>query len=301
MSVNLQKIKKWTNMVLGKSSYHVNQDEGKFYSKTGIKGYYNNLTEKITRFGKPGVLVPKTVVDTGEEIFFSIAIFQYGLAAYDLHLSNSSDEMKKIVTACAKWAVENQDEQGRWDTFTYENPNMPYSSMAQAEGISLLIRAKHLLKTDDYDAAIHRAFEYMIKPIEDGGTAKYDGDKIYFYECPADPLILNGWIFSIWGIWDYVKEYDDSKAQEILERTLKTLEESLPEYDIGYWSKYEDGKRVSSPFYHNLHIAQLNVMYEWTGKEIYKAYAGKWNKYKKSFFCPKLAFFKKAVQKVLER
>jgi hypothetical protein len=86
-------------MMLGRSSYHVNQDEGKLYSKNEIKGYYNNLTEKVTKYGKPGELVPKTVVDTGEEIYFSIAIFQYGLAAYDLYLENDSSKMKEIVIA----------------------------------------------------------------------------------------------------------------------------------------------------------------------------------------------------------
>ena len=300
MSVNLQKIKKWTNMILGKSSYHVNQDEGKFYSKDSVKGYYNNLMEKITRFGKPGVLIPKTVVDTGEEIFFPIAIFQYGLAAYDLYLDKSNDEMKNIVSACADWAVENQDDQGRWNTFSYENPAMPYSSMAQAEGISLLIRAKHLLKNSEYDSAIHRAFEYMIMPIENGGTTKYVDDKVYFYECPADPLILNGWIFSIWGLWDYVKEYKESKAEIILHKTLKTLEDSLSEYDLGYWSKYENGKRISSPFYHKLHIAQLNVMYKLTGKNIYNVYAEKWTKYQSRRLNRMLAFVIKAKQKVVE-
>ena len=287
-------------MILGKSSYHVNQDEGKFYSKDSVVGYYNNLTEKITRFGEKGVLIPKTVVDTGEEVFFPIAIFQYGLAAYDLYLKKPSDDMKNIVTACANWAVENQDELGRWNTFSYENPAMPYSSMAQAEGISLLIRANHLLKCSEYDAVIHRAFEYMIKPIENGGTTKYVDDKVYFYECPADPLILNGWIFSIWGLWDYVKEYKASKAESILNKTLKTLENSIPKYDLGYWSKYEDGKRISSPFYHSLHIAQLNVMYDLTGKEVYNEFAARWLMYKKSFFYPKCAFVKKALQKVLE-
>lgn len=300
MGINFHKMKKWTNMILGKSSYHVNQNEGMFYSKTEVKGYYNNLTEKITRFGKPSVLVPKTIVDTGKEIFFPIAIFQYGLAAYDLYLSNSSDAMKNIVIACAKWAVENLDNQGRWDTFSYNHTDMPYSSMAQGEGISLLIRAKHLLKTDCYDSFIHRAFEYMIKPIENGGTAKYKDNRIYFYESPMFPLVLNGWIFSIWGIWDYVKEFKDANAEEILDKTLKALEASLPEYDIGYWSKYDDGKMLASPFYHSLHIAQLNVMFDLTGKEVYKVYKDRWLKYKNNFFFSKKAFVKKALQKVME-
>lgn len=47
MGVNLFKIKKWTKMLRGNSVYHVNQNEGKYYSKTEVKGYYNNLTDKV--------------------------------------------------------------------------------------------------------------------------------------------------------------------------------------------------------------------------------------------------------------
>lgn len=287
-------------MMLGKSAYHVNQSEGKLYSKTEVKGYYNNLTEKITKYGKPGVLVPKTVVDTGEELYFSIAVFQYGLAAYDLYLEEGSEEMRQIVIACADWAADNQDDQGRWVTFAFENEQMPYSAMAQGEAISLLIRANHLKNSQSYSETIHRAFEYMVKPLNQGGPAKYEGKHVYFYECPTDPLILNGWIFSIWGIWDYVKEYGNAFAKELLQKSLLTLEESLPAFDIHYWSKYEDGKRISSPFYHRLHIAQLNVMYELTGRRIYKEYAVKWAGYQSRRFNRAKAFLVKAKQKVFE-
>ena len=300
MSVNLQKIKKWTNMMLGKSSYHVNQDEGKYYSKTEIRGYYNNLTEKITRFGKEGVLVPTTIVDTGEEIYFPIAIFQYGLAAYDLYLERQDEKMRSIVIACSDWAVENQDDFGRWNTFMYENPDSPYSSMSQAEAISLLIRANHLTNTNRYESTIEKSYKYMIVPLEEGGTAKYVGEDVYFYECPADPLILNGWIFSIWGIWDYAKEYHDVNAEELLNRTISSLVKSLPKFDLGYWSKYEDGIRISSPFYHNLHVSQLKVMSELTGISTFMEYAEKWDAYQGNRMNRWRAFIKKAIQKVAE-
>ena len=35
-------------MVTGKSVLHVNQDIGKCFSTEEVKGYYNNLTEKVT-------------------------------------------------------------------------------------------------------------------------------------------------------------------------------------------------------------------------------------------------------------
>ena len=88
MSISIYKIKKWYKMMTGKSIYHVNQGVGTCYSKTEIAGYYNDLTEKVTK-DDPNILVPKYHVDTGEEIYFSIGIFQYGLAAYDLFFEDS--------------------------------------------------------------------------------------------------------------------------------------------------------------------------------------------------------------------
>nr|WP_317365533.1 D-glucuronyl C5-epimerase family protein [uncultured Blautia sp.] len=300
MSINIQKIKKWSNMLMGKSVYHVNQDAGKIYSKSSIKGYYNNLTEKITRFGYNDDRVPTTIVDSGAEIYFSIAIFQYGLGAYDLFLLNGDKSMLDKTLACANWAIENQQQNGSWVTFEYENKEHPYSSMAQGEGISLLCRAYLATSNFEYKEAIEKAFSFMILPIEKGGTTKYENDEVFLYECTNDPLILNGWIFSIWGIWDYCKLIENPNAKNILDRTLTTLEKKIPEFDIGYWSMYEDGKRICSPFYHNLHIEQLKVMYDLTGKDIYKIYSEKWENYQNNKWNCRRAFIKKALQKIFE-
>lgn len=302
MSINMQKIKKWANMMMGKSSYHVNQDEGKIYSKTEIKGYYNNLTEKVTKYGLETNNVPKTTVDTGKTIYFSIAIFQYGLAAYDLYLiDNTKIDMLEKAISCANWAVDNQNEDGSWITFEYENPEHPFSSMAQGEAISLLIRLYLQTKEDKYLNSVKKAFEFMIKPLNEGGTTKYENEYIYFYECTEDPLILNGWIFSIWGVLDYYKYFKDDKSKEILDKTINTLVTKLPDFDIKYWSKYEDGKRICSPFYHKLHISQLKVMYKLTDIEIFKEYAEKWEKNEKNKLFKFIAFIKKVNQKIFEK
>lgn len=302
MSVSAHKIKKWYRMLMGKSVYHVNQGVGKVYSKKNVEGYYNDLTEKITRFGRHDNNIPLTVVDTGEEIEFAIAIFQYGLAAYDLFLlSNKTDNDSLVkLKSCAEWAVINQQGDGSWVTFEYENPNCPYSSMAQGEGISLLIRAYMTFGDERYTSTAKKALDFMLLPIEKGGTTKYVDNKIYFYECPEEPLILNGWIFTIWGVYDYWKFFGDQHSKHILDQTLATLENDLPSYDLGYWSKYEDKTRIASPFYHNLHVAQLKVMFDLTGKEVYRKYADRWEKYSNNWIFSKIAFAKKAIQKILE-
>lgn len=300
MGISLYKIKKWIKMLAGKSISHVDQGIGKIYSVDEIRGYYNDLTEKVTKREDLGDKVPISSVDTGEKIYFPIEIFQYGLGAYDLYLLNNDTKMLTKVRAAADWAIENQKEDGSWVTFTYENPKHPYSSMAQGEGISLLIRAYLGLKDERYLIAAEKALKFMLLPLEKGGTTKYEGNDVYFYECTEDPLILNGWIFSLWGIVDYCKYFRDEKVKNILNKTFNTLEKKLPDFDLGYWSMYEDGMRICSPFYHKLHIAQLKVMYELTGTNIFNVYAEKFEYYQKNWIYKTRAFIKKAVQKIFK-
>ncbi len=99
---------------------------------------------------------------------------------------------------------------------------------------------------------------------------------------------------------DYCKYFNDVAVNEVLHKSLKSLEKYLHKFDLPFWSRYEFGKRISSPFYHKLHIAQLNVMYDLTGVAIYKNYADKWQKYQENWFYRKLAFVIKAFQKVFE-
>lgn len=300
MSISVYKIKKWYKMLSGNSIFHVNQGVGTCYSKTEVAGYYNDLTEKVTK-DDPNILVPKYYIDTGEKIFFSIGIFQYGLAAYDLYLNTGEETYKKKLIACADWTVDNQQSDGSWVTFAYKNLDHPYSSMAQGEGISMLIRAHIASEDERYITAARKAKDFMLKPIPDGGTTNYQDGDVFLYECTHEPLILNGWIFSLWGLYDYSKYIDDDNVKNTLTTTLNTLKKKLPEFDIGYWSKYDIEKRICSSFYHKLHIAQLKVMYDLFGDEIYKKYADTWNKYQKNFLKRNRAFCKKMIQKIFEK
>ncbi len=286
-------------MLKGDSISHVNQGVGTLYSKTEVAGYYNDLTEKVTK-DAPDILVPKYFVDTGEEIYFSIGIFQYGIASYDLFLKTGEEIYKKKLLACADWAIENQQDDGGYVTFAHTTPDAPYSSMAQGEAASMLVRAHILTKDDRYLTAADKSIGFMLVPLKDGGTTEYIDDDVILYESAHDAAVLNGWIFSLWGLYDFVKYTNDPTAGQILDRTLCTLKKKLPDYDNGYWSKYDAEKMICSPFYHKLHIAQLRVMYDLFGDRIYNEYADKWEKYQNSFWKRNRAFCKKVMQKVFE-
>ena len=80
MSISTFNIKKWYRMLRGKSILHVNQGLGRCFSTTDICGYYNDLTEKVTKM--PELLncdeLPHVEDERGEQILFPVAVFQYG-------------------------------------------------------------------------------------------------------------------------------------------------------------------------------------------------------------------------------
>lgn len=301
MGISVYKIKKWLKMLTGNSISHVNQGVGRVFSKDEVRGYYNDLTEKVTKREVFEGNVPVSFVDTGEKIYFPIEIFQYGLAAYDLFLETNDPVMLEKVISCADWAVENQKENGAWVTFAYQNEDQPYSSMAQGEAISLLIRAYKETSKTCYLDAIENAMSFLCTSLQNGGVMDDSNGQVVFRECTFLPLVLNGWIFSIWGIWDYCVYFKNGRYEELLKRTLDSLEDLLPEFDAGYWSLYTIDGRICSPFYHKLHIAQLEAMNALTGDDIYLEYADKWRDYLNNGMCYIYAFVKKVLQKIIEK
>lgn len=300
MALSVYIIKKYLKILFGKNDMTVNQVEGKCYSITEVEGYYNDLTEKITKFGFPGNQVPISEPESGVRMEFSIAIFQYGLAAYDLYLLTKDESYLGKLKACAEWALANQEETGAWPTFTYKRPDQLYSAMAQGEALSLLVRAHKVFGDNRYLASAKKAKDFMMLPVEQGGTTVYENGYIYLYEYVNAPQVLNGWIFSAWGLFDYAKYFNDSETMEQWNNTVHAIAKKLPNYDRGYWSMYSDGSGLANPFYHKLHIAQLYVLYDLTGIETFKKYHDIFQKYQSNIWNRTRAFIYKIWQKTIE-
>ena len=298
-------LKRWINMLTGKSSFHVKQGKGKCYSKTEIKGYYNDLTNKVsdkTILDKNGIPVNTTIANI--EAYFPISIFQYALGLYDLYLLEEKKEYLEKFINIADWAINNQEKNGMWDCMKKLNDQAheTQSSMCQSEGISVLLRAYiETQKIKYYDCAT-KAIEFMIKDIEDGGTCLYENGDVIFQEYVSqDNLsVLNGWIFSVFGLFDYTLINNDEKYKRILEITINSMVKKIDRYDRKYWSNYDLMETIASPAYHDLHIRQLELLYELFKKEEFYQYAEKWKKYQKSKFYKLLAMLIKLKQKIFK-
>ena len=298
MAITRYNIKRWTLMLTGKSIYHVEQKIGKAIDRGG---YYNDLTEKVTKgdesLNADGI--PVLTHSDGKKVEMPTMIFQYGLGAYDLWLLKHEKKYLDKAMKCGEWALEHQHTNGSWNNFFYIYPDNPYSAMPQGEGASLLLRIYNETREEKWLVAANKAIRYMLKEKEDGGVTQKKGNEIVFLEYTHLPVVLNGWIFAFFGLYD-MSLCDSSYTNEV-EKAVRKLKKELNKYDNGYWSLYDEKGMIASPFYHNLHIALLEALYVLTEDEIFKEYQEKFEAYKDSWINAKRAFIVKAVQKIKEK
>jgi len=227
-----------------------------------------------------------------------IAIAQYGLGNYNLFRRSRDPERRRKYLLAAEWLAANleQNSTGLWvwnHHFDWEYRTLlraPWpSGLAQGQGISLLLRAHKETSDPGYMQAAQRAFIALQKTASQGGVMFVDehGHR-WFEEYKVDPPthILNGFIWATWGVYDYWLATRDARVQQDFLDAIETLTQHLSDYDTGFWSLYEQSgtrlKMLASPFYHRLHIAQLQVLHQLTGNQIFARYAELWESYQRN-------------------
>ena len=303
MAITVYNLKKWYKMLIGQSIMHVDQNIGRIFLVDEIKGYYNDLTKKVTEDKEIlySTRLPRNVIDNGDRVLFPTQIFQYGLGSFDLYLLKKEDIYLKKFKKCLEWAYETQQEDGAWNNFYFIHPKNPYSAMSQGEGASLLIRGFKLYKDEKYIKAANRAINFMLKHVSEGGTASFIGNEKVLLEYTHQPVVLNGLIFALFGLYDFILVSSNNKYKDIFYDYINSLKKLLPRFDNGYWSMYNCEGMIASLFYHKLHIAQLYALYAITNENIFKEYAIKWERYLNTKYYKNKAFFVKVFQKILEK
>jgi len=254
----------------------------------------------INKFDEKGIPINKTYIDVTDKeyVYFPISIGQLGLAVFHTYLDTKDNKDKRRFLNFADWFVDENNfvedpQRGvRWMTDVslpqYKNPGPWQSAFSQSRGISVLLRAYQLTQHDRYREIAEKALIPFKIPFKDGGvTAFTDWGPFYEeYTSSVPILVLNGMIFSLCGIYDFVRVFPDHEpAKYIFNEGIKTLTKILPEYDINFWSKYNlchaewypeiDPATIA---YQRLHVTQLNALYKMTGEEIFKQYAERFNK-----------------------
>ena len=224
-----------------------------------------------------------------------IAIAQWGLGNYNLWKDTNHNVRYENFIKSADWLVDNlcKNQFGvyvwihKFDWAYKEKLEKPwYSGLAQGQGLSLLVRAYIESKNEKYLESCEKVYDSFYKDVSKGGVnATDDNDNIWIEEYIVNESthILNGFIWGLWGIYDYWLLTNDKKTKLLFDKYITTIQSNLYKYDIGYWSLYELSelkiKMRASLFYHKLHIIQLQILFAMTDVKLFKDTSNKWQSY----------------------
>jgi len=227
--------------------------------------------------------------------YYSVAIAQYALASYNLFKRTRDALCFKRFIKNAEWLSENLmlTPSGtylwanQFDFEYFQTLKAPWlSGLGQGQGLSVLIRAYSETGEPVFLEQAERVFQSLCLTIEEGGVLFCDSNGDYWIEeyiISTPTHILNGFIWALWGVYDYFLLTKESKAIGLFNSCCATILKHLSDYDAGFWSYYEltpqRVKSIASPFYHRLHVVQLNVMHKMTGDAQFYEYAKRWLSY----------------------
>jgi heparosan-N-sulfate-glucuronate 5-epimerase len=280
-----------------------------------MEDYYIDFTAKIDYSGpydSNGIPILDYFGLVGRQ-YNPCAVAQWGLGAWQSWRRENNSTAEKKFWDAAYWLKENitviNQNQGYWyykfDFDSYSQKAPWASALAQAQGISVLLRAAKISADKAQWADFAKlALNGLITPVENGGLlGRIDGKEI-FEEVVADrpTAILDGMLFAIMGLQDYCYFFpNDKSAASLLARMYKNIEILLPRYDLKYWSRadlyMELPPMPASFFYHRLHIAQLKVLGILTNNMIFLSTSEKWYRYEKNPFFRFKALIKKLIFK----
>ena len=245
------------------------QPIGSHIAPDGVRGYYLDLRVKADD-PDPVTAWP---YEYRKEAWVVFA--QLGLGAYERYLAGDGEQWLALARHVADVLIEHQERDGaRRGAFvhTYDFPHTfpvraPWiSSMAQGEGASLLVRLHLETGEERYSDAARLALEPLSVRTPDGGAMNLLEGRPFPEEYPTEPpsFVLNGGIFSLWGLYDVGRGLGEAQATAAFEDGVQTLVANLHRWDTGWWSVYDlyphPRRNIASFAYHQLHIDQLRAM-----------------------------------------
>lgn len=225
-------------------------------------------------------------------VYFPGTISQYALAYHEFYVKNGEEKDLNYFLKLADWFVNNLEDtphglKGWLHHFDKKEVNLksPWiSCLSQGRGLSVLSRAYDITQEKIYLQTAQLAKDILFLPIEKGGVQSFDEyGRLYLEEYPNNnpAHVLNGFIFGIFGIYDYWTITGEPSAKVLFDNTIETLKNTLHLYDTGFWTKYDQkSNTLVNNFYHNfLHIKPLRALYNLSNERVFIEYSIKWDKY----------------------
>jgi heparosan-N-sulfate-glucuronate 5-epimerase len=228
-------------------------------------------------------------------------IAQAALQYYDRWLVDTDPKLKASDKAAfltqTRWLLSNQTSDGRWlFKFKWGNEPIPWwSAMTEGLAMSALLRAYAMTGNSACLTAISRARKTFERNARHLGVAKkvVVASQTYVvyeeYMGAYAPNVLNGWIFSLVGLYETSTYLRDPAASADLlhpDRGLAAVKALLPYYDTGDWTRYyvkspgtSSTRGIDRVKYHSLVIGQLRYLATISGDPFFTQYADRFQGY----------------------
>lgn len=266
----------------------------RFYDYRSLEDYYIDLSAKTDYSGptdQDGIIMLDYQGEIGLQ-YNPCAVSQLALGHFQKWKSGDSASRDSFLKL-ASW-LRDSHKDGRWeylfDLDAYEVKAPWTSALAQAQAVSVLVRAEREQHGEGFIEAAQAGMKHTLLPVQEGGLLWRSSDGVFLEEVVADRItgILDGFIFAVFGLFDYWFQTGDEEVKAVLDETVETIKTTLPEYDMGFWSRadlyWEKPKMIASPFYHGLHVAQLKVLSDLTGVALFEEYGMRWEGVAKSIW-----------------
>ena len=217
-----------------------------------------------------------------------VSILQFALGALQLR---DSAWLEPIAGAVA-WVERELDADG---LLAYRFP-MPHtfpldppwhSALAQGEAGSLLVRAAQALERPELVDLAGRAVSPLLDPASGLVVPTPQGTVLEEYPTTAPSFVLNGWITSLWGLYDVahapVAPDVARDAAAAFESGVDTVAARISLYRLALgWTRYDlyphPLVNVASPTYHRLHITHLRTLHAMAPREPFPAAIDEWER-----------------------
>jgi D-glucuronyl C5-epimerase C-terminus/Bacterial Ig-like domain len=174
--------------------------------------------------------------------------------------------------------------------FQFENGLPPWTSaMSQGTAIEALTRAGKAstaqgdtADASNYFSIAHQALAILQQaPPEGVAVQATHGTRFLLYSYNPNELVINGFLQTLIGLWDYWHASGDTTARALFKAASPEAQYELPSYDTGAWSLYEPGQEDTLS-YHQLVTGFLQQLCDRTGNATFCTEASHFNAYLKT-------------------
>jgi hypothetical protein len=260
------------------------QRRGRNVDPTGLAGYYCDFRHKAEWAERYGGM-PRNM--HGVPIEWTIPIAQAALGYWELRLEGRRTERQFM--RLADWLLAQARPRLDGVAWPIDVPVPKFglapgwiSAMGQGQAASVLLRAHALTGRAEYLDHAHGALAPLVAEVRDGGVMRVIDGQVVLEEYPTErpAAVLNGWMFSLFGVHELGRVAGNERARELFERSAAGLVALLPRYDTGWWSLYSlyDLGRpdLAKPFYQRLHPVLLDALSQLHPAPALSGYARRW-------------------------